>query len=125
MSRTPGVFPTLIDERAFFDKVTLSIRGEKSLSTTYKGILSNRINRPAGGKHSNYSRVECGVVVWTGNPHELRYAPIRLQKIIPSMVLVLRSDRSPVTVEEMACLAQALCKERWQVNCLRWNSRSI
>jgi len=106
-----GIFPELINRRAFFDRVVLTIRGRrKKLSGT---AVINRTNIPIGGKKSHYARVERGVVAATGNSFDLKYGPLRLQKIVPPMVLVLRSDRTPISAENAVAAINLLCEKGW------------
>ena len=106
-----GIFPELVDRRAFFDRVVLTIRGRrKKLSGT---AVINRTNLPIGGEKSHYARVERGVVAATGNSFDLRYGPLRLQKIVPPLVLVLRSDRTPISAENALAAVKLLCEKGW------------
>jgi hypothetical protein len=89
-----GVFNPIVDRRAFLDKVVLSIRGERWQFPT---LVRNRINKPIGGPNRNYARSERGVLPGNENPYELQYGVMRLRGVLPSLILVLRSESSPLT----------------------------
>jgi len=103
-----GVFPQLIDRRAFIDKIVLSIWGDKRTSPDNVRITRNR---PIGGKNRNYARSERGVLLDSGNPYELRYGPMRRKGSLPPLILVLRSERSPATVASALAAIDSLCED--------------
>jgi hypothetical protein len=107
-----GVFPELADRKAFFDKLIISIWGtrKKRSGPAVRSMGSKAI----GGKASKYARAEYGVLAMSGNPYQLRYGPMRLQKILPPLLLVVRSDHDPVTLDETNAAIGALCKKGWK-----------
>jgi hypothetical protein len=110
--RIAGVFPALVDRAAFVDRVALTIRGEKRDLLEEEGVR-NLTNQPIGGGSSLYARVQRGVLVATGNSFDLKYGRMRLQKNIPALVLVLRSDRTPVSVQNIVAATNFLCAKGW------------
>jgi hypothetical protein len=106
--RISGVFPGLVDRRAFLDKVVVSVWGEKRESPDKLWVTRNR---PIGGANRNYARSERGVLPDSENPYELRYGTMRLQSIIPPMYLTLRSERTQVTSSDAAKAIEFLCEE--------------
>ena len=106
-----GVFDRTVDRRAFFDKVVLSVWGERRPSP--KGILRG-INRPIGGQNRNYARSARGVLVASGNPFELRYGLMRLRGVIPPLTLALRSEKKPLVATDVSAALESLCAEGYR-----------
>jgi hypothetical protein len=103
-----GVFPNIVDRRAFFDKIVLSVWGKKrDLPENIRKI----VNLPIGGADRNYARAERGVLTTSGNPYEMRYGPMRLQSTLPPIMLTLRSERRPTTVRSTVVAIESLCEE--------------
>lgn len=105
-----GVFDRTVDRRAFIDKVVLSILGERRQFPT---LVRNRINRPIGGQDRNYARSERGVLPGNRNPYELQYGVMRLRGVLPSLILVLRSESRPLTTAGINAAVKALCNDGW------------
>ena len=106
--RTSGVFPGLVDRRAFLDRVVVSIWGDKRDSPDNVWVTKNR---PIGGTNRNYARSQRGVLLDSGNPYELRYGTMRLQGKLPPLTLVLRSERRPITLAGTVATIESLCEE--------------
>lgn len=101
-----GIFEETTDKRAFFDRLVLSIWGErrkpkKSLVETIKRI---------GGKDRAYARQQDGNLP-SGNPYALKYGLSGAMKYLPSMILTLRSEASPLTVIETIAALRSLCDD--------------
>jgi hypothetical protein len=109
-----GIFPSLVDRAAFFDKLVLSIRGRKRDS--FGNAVRDPVNRPIGGTGRKYGRSENGVIAATGNSFELKYGPMRRQKFLPPMILTLRSDRTPLSRENTVAAINALCEGGWMAS---------
>ncbi len=108
VSTSGGVFAQLIDLRAFIDKIVLSINGERRKFPTMVSVTDNR---PIGGQNRNYARSERGVLSTSGNPYEMRYGAMRLRGALPSSILVLRSENTPMTISAVAGGIAALCED--------------
>jgi hypothetical protein len=109
---TPGVFPELVDKRAFVDTIALSIRGIRRRLAAGTNVETNRgIVR----SNRNYARAERGVLVG-GNPYELRYGLIRLKGVLPPLMLILRSERIPLSIRNVKRAINTLCEPGWQAS---------
>jgi hypothetical protein len=98
-------FDETTDKRAFFDRLVLSIWGER------KELEDELVkNRPIGGKDRAYARSQRGKLP-SGNPYELRYGLSRGMKFMPPMMLILRSEASPLTVMDTISAVRALCND--------------
>ena len=106
-----GVFPNLLNHRSFFDKVVISIRGVKKPAPG--GAVSKRENKAIGGQGSYYGRVERGVLATTGNPYDLKYGVMRKRGIIPPLMLILRSDQTPLGTSNASAAINLLCEKNW------------
>ena len=102
-----GIFPQLVNRRAFIDKIVLSIRGDRR---KFPEMVKVTANRAIGGQNRNYARSERGLLS-DGNPYEMRYGTMRLRGSLPSSILVLRSENSPMTIAAITTAIAALCKE--------------
>jgi hypothetical protein len=106
-----GVFMNLANRRAFLDKLTVGIRGVRK---EWAGpAVQLEPSEAIGGSGRNYARKQAGVTA-TGNSFDLLYGRMRLIGIIPSMIMTLRSDRKPITVEETTKAIDAVCKKEWR-----------
>jgi hypothetical protein len=101
-----GVFPELVDQSAFVDTAKLSIWGRRRDSPLC--AVRDVEKKPIASRRGKYGWVERGIIVGTGNRYELVFGPLRLQKIIPPLELVLRSDSTPITVEDAITAINAL-----------------
>jgi hypothetical protein len=106
-----GVFPGIVDNKAFLDKIAVSINGKRRDSPQLE--LRRRVNRPIGGSGGNYARMEQAIFAQSGNPFDLVYGPKRLEGILPALVLNLRSEGSPLTVGEIENLIDGYCEKGW------------
>jgi hypothetical protein len=106
-----GVFPALVNNRAFLDKVVVSIKGRRRDVPELE--LRKRVNRPIGGSGRKYAALEQGVLASSGNSYDLVYGRMQLVKILPSLVLTLHSDGAPVTVAEIVATINGICKKGW------------
>ena len=93
-----GVFPAAVDKSAFIDTLRVSVWGTRR-DTPISGVR-DLVKEPIGGKRSKYGWIDRGIFVSTGNRYELVYGPLRSRGILPPIVLTLRSDQTPITVEE-------------------------
>ena len=105
---TMGVFPATIDQCAFLDTVRLGVFGGRRESPLL--VVRDVGKEPIAKRGGLYGWVERGVVESTGNRYELLYGALRMQKIIPPLVLTLRSDQKPVTVEDAIAAINAFCE---------------
>jgi len=108
-----GVFMNLANQRAFLDKLTVGIRGIRKESAGEAVQLE--ASKAIGGSGRNYARKQAGVTA-TGNSFDLLYGRMRLIGIIPSMIMTLRSDRKPITVEEITKAQDAVCEKGWRAS---------
>lgn len=104
-----GVFPNLLDRKAFFDKLVFSIQGMKRDSSG--DAVRDLVNRPIGGSGRKYGRWENGVLAATGNSYDLKYG--RMKKILPPIILTLRSDGTPLSLENTIAAINLLCEDGW------------
>jgi len=100
-----GVFNGIVDKRAFFDRVALSIWGNKRRPSKN---VSVQTNKPIGGKGRAYARAERGTLR-TGIAYELRYGLSGVKRFMPPMMLILRSEPSPLTAIDTVTAVRALC----------------
>ena len=114
MKFTVGVFPALINDKAFLDKVVVSIRGSKRDVPMLDARQT--VNRAIGGTEGKYARLEKGVLASTGNSYDLLYGRMRLGKILPSLMLTIHSDGAPVTVEEIQQVIEGYCRKGWRAS---------
>src|SRR5258708_900390 len=110
-SNVEGVFLDIVDKKAFLDKVAVSVNGKRRDSPQLE--LRRRVNRPIGGSGGNYARLEQAILVPSGNPFDLVYGPKRLDGILPALVLTLRSEGAPLTVEEIENVINGYCEKDW------------
>jgi hypothetical protein len=103
-----GVFPAAVDKSAFIDTLRVSVWGTRR-DTPISGVR-DLVKEPIGGKRSKYGWIDRGIFVSTGNRYELVYGPLRSRGILPPIVLTLRSDQTPITVEEATEVINALCE---------------
>jgi hypothetical protein len=109
-----GVFPALFNNRAFLDKVVVSIKGNKRDLSQLE--VRRRVKRAIGGSGAKYARLEQGVLASSGNSYDLLYGPMRLVGILPSLVFTLRSDEAPVTVAEIVGAINGICEKGWRAS---------
>lgn len=107
-----GVFPALVNRRAFLDKVVVSIKGRRRDVPQLE--IRKRPNRAIGGKKGKYARLEQGVLLSSGNSNDLVYGPMQLVKILPSLMLTLHSDGAPITVSEIVATINGFCENGWR-----------
>jgi hypothetical protein len=110
-STVEGVFPDVVDIKAFLDKVTVSINGKRRDSPQIE--LRQRVRRPIGGSGGKYSWIEQAVLASSGNPFDLVYGPMRLGGILPALVLTLRSEGAPLNVDEIENVIDGYCEKGW------------
>lgn len=104
-----GVFPEVLNRHAFFDKVVVSVWGEKKeVSGPH---VRDAVNHAIGGEGRNYARKEGGVLASSGNSYDLVYGPMRLIGILPPMSLTIRSDGAPTTETMIREGIDAVCEE--------------
>jgi hypothetical protein len=103
-----GVFPQLVDRRAFIDKIVLSIRGDRRKPPNK--MVKITANRPIGGQNRNYARSERGLLARSRNPYEMRYGALRLRGALPSSILILRSEARPTTISGVTEAVESLCE---------------
>lgn len=106
-----GVFNDFVNQRAFFDTVTLSLWGE--MEEHPQGIrdvknLAIGGNPAFGQKRRLYSRSLHGICTFTGNPVELRYGRLAGYAALPQFRLILRSRNRPVLLGEVIYLLNSL-----------------
>lgn len=104
-----GVFMNLVNRNAFLDKMTVNIRGARKLSPG--SAVQLEASRAIGGNGRNYARRQAGLVTATGNSFDLVYGAMRLTRIIPPMMMTLRSDREPITAKEILRAINAVCEK--------------
>jgi hypothetical protein len=100
-----GVFDEIVGKRAFFHRVALSVWGSKRRPSKNVHI---QMNKPIGGKGRAYARAERGTLR-TGIAYELRYGLSGAKRFMPPMMLILRSEQSPLTVIDTITAVRALC----------------
>jgi hypothetical protein len=100
-----GVFwDETVDQRAFFDRLVLSIWGDRKIPK--KSLIEGDI--PIGGKKRAYARQQNGSLA-TGNPYQLKHGLTKAMAFMPSMMLTLRSEASPLTAIETIGAVGLLC----------------
>jgi len=108
-----GVFPQLIDQAAFFDRVNLAIEGH---CRRRAGLtVQHGSSIPIGGPERPYARAIHGTCLRTGNPFELRYGRNRMFRNLPSFSLRFRSDICPLTCDEVAVVTSALFRRGFRL----------
>ena len=103
-----GVFPATLDQCAFVDTLKLSIWGSRRDSPLCD--VRDVEKEPIGSRRSKYGWVERGTIVATGNRYELVYGVLRLQKILPTVELILRSDETPIRVADAVAAISSFCE---------------
>jgi hypothetical protein len=107
-----GVFRDLVNQRAFFDSVTVSLWGE--MESGPEGIMVTRDfaiggrTLGIGQRRRFYARSRHGVCSLTGNPFELRYGRLIGYTKLPQFRLILRSRNRPVSLAELVFLLNSL-----------------
>ena len=104
-----GVFRTLINKKAFLDRVVLSLDAIKKEGPTAEA--RDVVNRAIGGIGRNYARKEQGRLS-CGNSYDLTYG--RLQPYLPQMGLTVRSDENPITTGVILDGLNAICQPGWR-----------
>jgi hypothetical protein len=106
------ILPALVDRKAFFDTVTISIWGNRRQRPANSVQL---LDNPAiGGWGRTYARAWLGIFLPTGNPYELRYGVARNARFVPPLRLIVRSERTPVTINDTMAIIDALCRKGWR-----------
>ena len=100
-----GIFDETVDKRAFFDTLVLSIWGERKRP---RASLVGK-NIPIGGKKRAYAHVQKGKLP-SGNPYELKHGLSMAKRYLPTMMLRLRSEESPLTVIDVTTALRELCE---------------
>jgi hypothetical protein len=103
-----GVFPAALDRCAFVDTLKLSLWGSRRDSPLCD--VRDVKKEPIGSRRSKYGWVERGTIVSTGNRYEVVYGVLRLQKILPTVELILRSDETPIRVAEAGAAIFNFCE---------------
>jgi hypothetical protein len=106
------ILPGVVDRKAFFDTVTISIWGDRRQRPANSVQL---LDNPAiGGWGRTYARAWLGICLPTRNPFELRYGVIRNQGLVPPLRLILWSERKPVTIDDTITMIDAICRKGWR-----------
>jgi len=108
ISKADGVFLAALDQCAFIDTLKLSIWGTRRDSPLCD--VRDVKKEPIGSRRSKYAWVERGVIVGTGNRYEVVYGVLRLQKILPTVELILRSDEKPIKMEDAEASIYNFCE---------------
>jgi hypothetical protein len=109
-----GVFPALVNKKAFIDRVVLSIWGLKRSKPCQ--AVRNLVNRPIGGIGKKYARKDSGVLAASGNSFDLMYGRLQLKQILPPLVVTIRSDEGPTTATIVGDAIDALCEAGWRAS---------
>ena len=99
-------FDETVNKRAFFDRIVLSIWGQRKIPK--KSLVESNI--AIGGKKRAYARSQKGNLP-SGNPYELKYGRSNWKGYLPSLILTLRSEASPLTVIETIAALRSLCDD--------------
>lgn len=105
-----GIFDETVDKRAFFDTLVLSVWGERKEP---KASLVGK-NIPIGGRKRAYAHAQKGKLP-SGNPYELKYGLSMAMRYLPTMMLTVRSEESPLTVIDVTTAMQELCENATRV----------
>lgn len=108
------ILPAVVDKKAFFDTLTVSIWGDRRRRPANSvQLLSN----PAiGGWGRTYARAWRGVFLPTRNPIELRYGVARNAGFVPPLRLIVRSERTAVTIKDTIAVIDAFCRKGWRAD---------
>jgi hypothetical protein len=107
-----GVFSQTVNESAFVDKASISIRGSRREDSQL--AVRDKVNRATGGPGQKYARTERAILLSSGNSFDLTYGPMRLIGILPPLVLTVRSDETPVTIVEIEEVIDGICNVGWK-----------
>jgi hypothetical protein len=113
-SEVGGVFPRLLNQKSFLDKLVVGIRGRRKDAPGLAVEMTS--SKAIGGGKAKYARMQSGVISASGNSFDLLYGPMQLTAIIPPLLLTLRSDAAPITVEEITEVTDAICEEKWSAS---------
>ena len=106
------ILPGVVDRKAFFDTVTISIWGDRRQRPANSVQL---LDNPAiGGWGRTYARAWLGIFLSTRNPFELRYGLVRNQGLVPPLRLRAWSEQKPVTINDTIATIDALCRKGWR-----------
>jgi hypothetical protein len=107
-----GVFPHIVDEAAFFDRVEFGLWGDRRIQIL--PALRTKPSIPIGGLGRSYGRSIHGKCVSTGNPFEFRYGRLKRWPKLAPFRLILRSDASPLTGSQVALVAGSLLRQGYR-----------
>jgi hypothetical protein len=107
-----GVFPHIVDEAAFFDRVEFGLWGDRRLQIF--PTLKIKPSIAIGGEGRSYGRSIHGMCLSTGNPFEFRYGRLKRWPNLAPFRLILRSDATPLTGSQVALVARSLLRQGYR-----------
>jgi hypothetical protein len=93
--RIPGIFPHLVNEAAFVDKLVMGVWGVRRAEIL--DYIAKEKSRAIGGHGRAYARCIPGRNTATGNPLQFKYGVMLPYKGVSPYVVQLLADRQPVT----------------------------
>jgi hypothetical protein len=103
-----GTFSHLTDRAGFIDRAELNLRGVRKNRPNEDVTIDS--NTAIGGPRRVYARAVHGVCPVTGNPWELRYGVLLPFKRVPPLRLVLRSEKTPLSLAQAELVSHSLIR---------------
>jgi hypothetical protein len=112
LNERSGVFPCLVDQAAFFDKVVVNVWGLR------RKRLAKRIaieNTPAiGGPGRLYARCARGCHSISGNSLQFKYGVLRPYKNLSPFVVTVWAGRAPVTCADLLLVLDSFMRRGYK-----------
>jgi hypothetical protein len=110
--RNAGVFPYLINQASFFDKVVINVSGIRR-SRPQRWTRRER-NLPIGGPGRFYGRCIRGQLVVSGNDFQIKYGLLKRFRNLSPFVVTVWAGRAPVTCGGVLMLLDSLMRRGYK-----------
>jgi len=112
-TETAEVFPHLVNQAAFVDKVVAEIWGSRRKRSIPRII--GKSNVPIGGPHSFYARCLSRRHALSGNPLQLKYGRMRNYANLSPLKLTMFTLGSPITCADLLMSLDGLLQRGYRV----------